>query len=275
MKKILFLISTLFLLGGCASNADSSNFEENDVIDNENKIVLRYENRLPTVYRGSSNFTTYLLLSPFGSIDIEGVEVQPVVSDLFYENTVVWKAEPGTDLPTPEQVKSSVPGAAFRGWAYYDEDNDNVFPDYYTKVPVKEGLALKAIFDGKEGGIDPTPGTTVTYKITDFANWVPNDGAKVFVWTWGGDSGNGAWTSVTLSYQGENNNYNSVTGTFNAPSNITGFNIARCSSSTTLPNWQAVGDAPGRVYNKTADVMIRPGVLNYTAPEFVEYEYRA
>ena len=274
MKKILFLISTLFLLGGCATNSNAR-AEDNKVIENEPKKVFRYENRLPTIYTGESNFKTYLLLSPFGSIDVEGVPVKGEVSELFYENTVVWKAEPGTDLPGADEVKSSVPNATFRGWAYYDEDNDNVFPDYYTKVPVKEGLALKAIFDGPEGGGGVTPADTITYTITDFANWVPNDGAKVFVWSWGGGSGDGAWTQVTLSYQGEDHNYNSVRGTFNAPSNITGFNIARCSSGTTLPDWKAVGDAPGRVYNKTADVSVRPGETTFTAPEFVEYQYIA
>lgn len=278
MKKLLLLISSLFLLGGCAtSEAENVASSENEVSLEAPKRVVKMENKLPTVKTGDSSFTTYLLLSPFGSIDIDGVEVQPVVSDLFYEHTVVWKAEPGTDLPTVDEVKSSVSGAKFRGWAYYDEDNDNVFPDYYTKVPVKEGLALKAIFDGPEGGggVDPKPSEMVTYTITDFANWVPNDGAKVFVWSWGGGSGDGAWTQVTLSYQGENNNYNSVRGTFEAPNNITGFNIARCSSSTTLPDWKVVGDAPGRVYNKTADVMTRAGVTSYTAPEFVEYQYIA
>lgn len=273
MKKILFLISILFLLGGCSgSEQELADTIKNNVLANENKQVLRYENRLPTVYNGTSNHTTYLLLSPFGTIDVAGSPTKGEVSELFFENTVVWKAEPGTDLPGADEVKSSVAGATFRGWAYYDEDNDNVFPDYYTKVPVKEGLALKAIFDGKEGG-GGDPSTLTKYTITNFENWVPNDGAKVFVWSWGGDSGDGAWTEVTLSYQGVDHDYNNVTGTFDAPSNITGFNIARCSSGTSLPDWTVTGDAPGRVYNKTANVDVRPGVTSYTAPQFVEYQY--
>ena len=284
MKKLLITISTLLLLAGCSANERASvntSVTQNkpDAVQvNDTKRVIGEENRLPTVRTGSSEHTTYLLLSPFGSLNIDGAPVKGKVSELFYENTVVWKAEAGTALPTKDEVVSSVSGATFRGWAYYDEDNDNVFPDYYDKVPVKEGLALKAIFDGTSGGGGgggggggSDPATTVEFTITGFANWVPNDGAAVFVWSWGGGSGNGAWTQVTLSYLGENNAYTNVSGKFNAPSDITGFNIARCSAGTTLPDWTATGNASGRVYNKTEDVMVSSGVRSYSAPEFVEY----
>ena len=288
MKKLLFTLTSLFLLAGCSlsssSNMKASVVEPSASMQTEEEIkpVVCYENRLPSVYaRGVSAHTTYLLLSPFGYLDLDG-SVKGVVSDLFYENTVVWKAEAGTDLPDASIVKSTVSGATFRGWAYYDEDNDNVFPDYYTKVPVKENLPLKAIFDGTNaggggggGGGGSTPADAITFTITQFADWVPNDGATVFVWSWGGGSGGGAWSRVELSYLGENNDYHNVTGTFLAPSDITGFNIARCSAGTTLPNWTATGDSAGRVYNKTANVDVRPGVTSYTAPEFVEYEYIA
>ena len=272
MKKLLFTILTSFLLVGCSESATS-------VVTptNEEKRIVTIEDRLPTVRTGSSEHTTYLLLSPFGSLDIDGAPVKGEVSELFYENTVVWKAEPGTNLPNKDEVKSSVSGATFRGWAYYDEDNDNVFPDYYDKVPIKSGLALKAIFDGTSGGGGggggSEPASDVTYTITQFEDWVPNDGATVFVWSWGGGSGNGAWTQVTLSYQGETHAYHNVSGTFTAPNNITGFNIARCSAGTTLPNWTATGDSAGRVYNKTGDVMTSYGVYSYSAPQFVQYEY--
>ena len=275
MKKILSLILASFLLSGCAAmNANS--VKEAPV--EESKLVVSYENRLPTVRSGNSDFTTYLMLSNYGYLDIGGEEVHGVViEDMFYEHTVAWKAEPGTPLPNASQVKTSVNGATFRGWAYYDEDNDHVFPDYYENVPVKEGLALKAIFDGTSGGGGggggggSDPATNVTFTITQFEDWVPNDGATVFVWSWGGGSGDGAWTQVTLSYFGENNQFTNVSGSFTAPNNITGFNIARCSAGTTLPNWNATGNSAGRVYNKTADVMVSSGVTSYKAPQFVEY----
>ena len=289
MKKLLLSIASLFLLAGCATASANKTLQEviepkeSISLNEEVKPVVVYGSRRPAIYpRGASNHTTYLLLSPFGSITTTGAPVKGTVDELFYENTVEWKAEPGTPLPSAGEVATSVIGATFRGWAYYDEDNDNVFPDYYENVPVKNGLALKAIFDGTVsggggggGGGGSTPADTIVFTITQFADWVPNDGATVFVWSWGGGSGGGAWSQVTLAYQGENHAYHNVTGTFNAPSDITGFNIARCSSGTTLPNWTAVGDSAGRVYNKTANVDVRPGVTSYTAPEFVEYEYNA
>lgn len=287
MKKLLLAISSLFLLAGCGSGENArlrANVVEENVstqVSLEEKPVIVYGSRLPSVFsRGASTHKTYLLMSPFGYLDFEGAQVKGKVDELFYENTIVWQADAGTDLPDASVVKSTVAGATFRGWAYYDEDNDNVFPDYYTKVPAKSGLALKAIFDGTNaggggGGGGGTPAETITYTITQFADWVPNDGATIFVWSWGGGSGDGVWSRVELSYLGENNNYHNVTGTFLAPSDITGFNIARCSAGTTLPNWTATGDSAGRVYNKTANVDVRPGVTSYTAPEFVEYEYIA
>ena len=289
MKKLLLSIASLFLLAGCASATAATHVE--DLVEPKNstslteeiKPVVVYTNDMPRIFpRGTSTHSTYLLLSPFGSITTTGAPVKGKINEKFYENAVEWLAEPGTPLPGADEVATSVTGASFRGWAYYDEDNENVFPDYYESVPVKNGLALKAIFDGTVsggggggGGGGSTPATTITFTITQFADWVPNDGATVFVWSWGGGSAGGAWSQVTLSYQGENLAYHNVSGTFEAPSDITGFNIARCSSGTTLPNWTAVGDSAGRVYNKTANVDVRPGVTSYTAPEFVEYEYHA
>ena len=46
--------------------------------------------------------------------------------------------------------------------------------------------------------------------------------------------------------------------------------MARCVSGTTQPNWTAVGDSKGRVYNKTGDVNIENGVTVYTA-EWSDY----
>lgn len=287
MKKLLLTIASMFLLAGCATATADKGFQdviepkESVTLTEEVKPIVVYGERSAAIYpRGASNHKTYLMLSPFGYIDLDGA-TKVSVADLYYENTVVWNAEPGTPLPDASKVKSQVPGATFRGWAYYDEDNDNVFPDYYESVPVKANLALKAIFDGTSsgggggGGGGGDPASVISFTITQFADWVPNDGATVFVWSWGGGSGGGVWSQVTLAYLGENNDYHNVTGTFNAPSDITGFNIARCSAGTTLPNWQATGDSSGRVYNKTANVDVRPGVTSYTAPEFVEYEYIA
>ena len=134
----------------------------------------------PAVKRGDSEYVTYLMMSPFGSLNIEGAPVKGKVSELFYENTIAWLADAGTALPTAEQVVSSVNGATFRGWAYYDEENDNVFPDYYTTVPTKEGLALKAIFDGTDAGGNSGASTDSSVPAADTGfGLIFGDGTKV------------------------------------------------------------------------------------------------
>ncbi len=274
MKKLFLLIASAFLLSGCTSGEGLPEIQPKEEPMHDAPINLHFEQGLPVVYAADTEHTTYLMLSPYGTLDAAGAPVKGAVSELFYENTVVWKAEAGTDLPG---AVSSVSGATFRGWAYYDEDNDHVFPDYYTKVPAKSGLALKAIFDGANagggggGGGGGSQATIVEYTLTGFEDWVPNDGAEVFAWSWGGASGGGAWSKVTLTYQGSDNNYNSVRGTFEAPNDITGFNLARCSAGTTQPSWTVKGDAAGRIYNKTANVDVSSGVVTYTAPNFVDY----
>lgn len=261
-KKILFTIIPLFILSSC-QGVDAF------------KPYLSEENNLPTIHLDASNHVTYLLLSPFGSIEnYEGISTKGKVSEKFYENTVVLNAAAGTLLPDATQVVSSVNGATFRGWAYYDENNENVWPDYYTQVPTANELALKAIFDGAEGeGGGGEPATSITWNITSFPNWLPNSSATVFAWAWGGAAGNGKWYTITLTHDGVDGAYTNVNGSFVAPDNITGFNMARCSAGTVTPNWKATGDNPGRVYNKTGDVTIYSGVTTYASPEWVEYTY--
>lgn len=156
-KNILVALVSLIALTGCQSSKTFTPY-------------LSYENNLPVIHRDGSEHTTYLMLSPFGSIvDYEGISTKGEVSDKYYENTVVLKAEAGTALPTAEQVQTTVEGASFRGWAYYDESNDNVWPDYYKTVPTENFVALKAIFDGtitsSGGGGGGSPSQSSKYGI--------------------------------------------------------------------------------------------------------------
>ena len=270
-KKFLLVVLPLFaLVTGCGKSSYSSG----------KMGRLDMENGLPTIHIRESEHVTYLMLSPFGSIeDYEGVSTKGKVSELFYENTVVLKADPGTPLPDVNQVKSSVNGATFVGWAYYDESNDNVWPDYYDKVPTAKGLALKAMFKGTDassgggggGGGGGGEVTTVTYTVTALPNWLPNDGAEVFVWSWGGNDGNGVWHKLTMTMDGTDGNYTNVRGTFEAPDNITGFNMARCVNGTTAPDWTVKGDGAGRIYNKSGDCAVTYAVTTYSSPSWVEY----
>ena len=233
------------------------------------KPFVTRENGLPVVHAMESDHITYLMMSMYGYLEVEGAPVKGDVTEKFYQNTIVWKAEPGSELPV---AKSEVSGTTFRGWAFYDESNENIYPDYYTTVPAVAGRALKAIFDGTSGGGGGGGGghggeeTTQTWTVTALPSWLPNDGAAVFAWAWGGDAGTGTWYNVTMTKNGE-----SVSGTFEAPSGINGFNMARCVAGTTSPNWNVHDDGEGRVYNKCGDVVIMSGVYSYASPAWVEY----
>ena len=121
---------------------------------------------------------------------------------------------------------------------------------------------------------EPGPGPsseTVTYTITGMPNWVGNDGAAIFAWSWGGAQAD-AWTAVILGPQGNGGaDAKELSGTIVLPADRTGFNLARCVAGTTEPNWTAKGDAEGRVYNKTGDVTIVAGTASYESPNWVEY----
>ena len=109
-----------------------------------------------------------------------------------------------------------------------------------------------------------------TFNITGFADWTPNDGAEVFAWVWGGDAGYpGNWIHVALTMDGDPNDYTNVEGTFDAPRNIEGLVLVRCKNGTTEPDWDALGEEDGRIYNKTADVVVTGTAL--TAPSWVDY----
>lgn len=258
-KKILLTILPLLGLVSCTANEAAS--------------FLNMENGLPTIHIRDSEHVTYLMLGMYGSIEnYEGISTKGKVADKFYENTVVLKADAGTALPDATQVKTSIKGATFRGWAYYNEDNENVWPDYYTTVQTTNGLALKAIFDGTDAGGSQGGGdvTDVTFTVINFPDWIPNDAAKVFVWAW--STGEGSWYNLTLNYNSTGSGYTNVTGTFTAPSNITGFNMARCPAGTVgFPDWKVTGDNPGRIYNKTEDCAVTSGVTTYSSPAWVEY----
>lgn len=143
MKMKLLSILPILALASCAGGVEKAP-----------SYLIEYENGLPVVTSrdNPSDHVTYLMMGQFGYLSLEGAPVKGEVSELFYENTIVWKADAGTALPDASVVKTPVSGSTFRGWAYYDEDNDHVWPDYYTTVPSKDGLALKAIFDGTDAG---------------------------------------------------------------------------------------------------------------------------
>ena len=151
-RKLGLILPSLFLLASCGP-LSLPEVEPEEVLQQAEEAFTPYvtvENGLPTIYATKGgDATVYLMLGPKASITKAGVETKGDVADKFYENTVVYKAAPGTPLPTAAEVNSGVDGATFRGWAFYNEENENVWPDYYDTVTVDiANKALKAIFDG-------------------------------------------------------------------------------------------------------------------------------
>ena len=265
MKKRLFTLLALSLTSVVACSSTPASF----------KPYLDDSGSLPVFYASEgTSHTTYLMMSRYGYLDLLGAPTKGKVAEKFYEETIVWVAEPGSELP---DAKSEVSGVTFDGWAYFDENSDETYPTYLSTVPEKEGLALKAMFSGTDasgggGGHTPTPDpdTYVTYTVTALPYWMPDNDPAVFAWCWGGSCGDGTWFKITLNVSGSGETA-SVTGTFEAPSDITGFNMARCVNGTTKPNWNVRDNGEGRVYNKSGDVVIVSGRTSYASPDWVEY----
>ena len=149
MKKYLLTLLPLLALVGCTSEPAVK--QQNK----ESPFCISYENGIPKVgFREAqgSEFITYLMVSPFGYLSMDGAPVKGQVADLFLENTIIWEGNPGTKLPDATLMKSTVSGATFRHWVYYGEDNTSGNPTILDEVPTTAGLQIKAIFDGTDAG---------------------------------------------------------------------------------------------------------------------------
>lgn len=139
-NKLLLTVLPLLALTSCGQNPQAFT------------PYVDYVGGIPTVHNAPGDaLKVYLMLSPKGYIEVESVKTKGVnVPDQYLENCIAWEAAEDSTLPV---AKSEVEGATFRGWAYYDEDNENVWPDYYEKLTLAiNGKALKAIFDGTNAG---------------------------------------------------------------------------------------------------------------------------
>lgn len=150
MKRTLLTLIPLFFLVGCSgSKVPVEPVNEQSPYS----VTYTYEDKLPTVHTrrlGSGSHITYLMMSPYGQIDIDGVKVKGGdYEPKFYENCIIWESEPGEPLPAASSVSSELYGVTFRGWYQY---NDNVYPDKLETVPAVSGSQVFAIFDGPTGG---------------------------------------------------------------------------------------------------------------------------
>lgn len=147
-KKLLALIPLLFLAGCGVQNIQPEPVEEQENFS----VTYAFRSNLPTVHTraGSGSHITYLMMSPYGQIEINGEKVKGGdYEPKFYENCIIWESEAGGALPAASTVSSELYGVTFRGWFQY---NDNVYPDKLEVVPATSGSQVFAIFDGPTGG---------------------------------------------------------------------------------------------------------------------------
>lgn len=206
MKKNLVFIALVssLLLTGCNKTQYSMSA----------KYTFVEENGIPTVYApGEGTHTTYLMMSRYGYLDIDGhVTTGVTVPEKFYEYCIAWKTEPNGTLPTADQVKSYVSGATFRGWAQY---NGNTYPEYLTDVPSVSGQAVYAIFDGSSsgggggggGGTTPVEAYDVTFNVdlSIFNGWEGIENFSLYVWGESGQEPLGNWNACAGNLVGTEN----------------------------------------------------------------------
>lgn len=126
--------------------------------------------------------TTYLVIGENGRY--KGQPGKDIAS-LYLENTVEFIAKVGEDLPTKEDVTSTVNGSEFKYWQAY---NGGGALTQYDKVPNARGKILYACFGGGEGSVTPEPDPEVpTGNITLYfafgVEWTSPADEKVYMGT--------------------------------------------------------------------------------------------
>ena len=162
-KRLLALCSTLLLLSGCreitvppimgngGDGGAKAPEQDPDNPDNPNKP----ENNVPV--------NTYLVLS---SVGLYKGEKGKSIEEKMLENTVVYNALPGSDLPGKDDITTiDASKGEFDGWVCYEGTG---FPTIYTKVPNVAGMILYATFkngqgSGGGGSSSSQTGTTTQY----------------------------------------------------------------------------------------------------------------
>ena len=133
----------------------------------------------PNAPKEGEEVTTYLVIGEYGLYTyLENEEVKTVkgqdIPELYLEYAIKFDAKVGDDLPTEENITSTVSGSEFQGWKSYEGTGALVT---HTKVPAARGKILYASFGGGQGGVpvppepQPEPQGTVTLYFAGLANW--------------------------------------------------------------------------------------------------------
>ena len=102
------------------------------------------------------------------------------------------------------------------------------------------------------------PASQITYTATNLPDWIGNADAVLYARVW--DSSNSDWVSVTYDDAAH-------TATFKVDGELTGFLLARCYPGTVTPDWGQSQEVPGKIWNKTNDILCSAGVYSYQVPQ--------
>ena len=124
--------------------------------------------------------TTYLVIGENGRYKGEAGKD---IAELYLEYAVEFTAKVGSDLPTSEDVTSTVTDSSFQYWQAYNGDGKLT---HYDKVPNVRGKILYACFGGGSGEVtpvDPTPVPTgsITLYFAGIGSWGSSDLANTTI----------------------------------------------------------------------------------------------
>ena len=126
---------------------------------------------------------------------------------------------------------------------------------YAGNNPIYGGTNFRIWQKGVNGTYESGGETTVEISVT-VDDWAWNGSVKIFAWVWTNGLSNGSWVQCSGS---------GTTVKLELPSDCDRFLLVRCPAGTTQPNWDATGDTPGKVYNKTPDISYVNGTTSYSA----------
>ena len=139
-----------------------------------------------------------------------------------------------------------------------------LFFKFYDTQGTDVGMAIN--FTKDETPVDPPePQDEYTYTVTNLPDWIQNDDCVIFAWIWANDNG-GSWQELTF---GDNHDASFV----KEGVELNGFLLVRCVAGTIPPNWELYsGSEPGRIFNKTNDIICSEGVYSYPCASWVTYQ---
>lgn len=160
----------------------------------------------------------------------------------------------GTEITVPGETPVSTKGYdVFEGWYLNGDVSSPVTGTYTVKAEdAQEGvITIKAVYKQTVHVEKIVSGTD-----TNGATWFWIGGVKVFAFVTGGSYGEGLWVPVTNHVEvGEGVNPTNFDAKVVLYPDWEKFYLVRANSETETPDLSMVRNEPGRVYNKTHDII--------------------